>query len=297
MNDRISSLRLFVRVARTGSFTAAGKESGLSQPSVSRIISKLEADLGAVLFVRSTHAMKLTDAGIEYLARVDPILSSLEEADHLVRGDGELRGRLRVGAATSFAVRELIPRMPAFLREHPGLHMDLVLTDSRQELIEEAIDVVFRFGALPDSTMIARKLCDTPRIIVASPSYLQRVEAPRTPADLVNHEVVLGPASAIPAGWRFEKDGKSTSVRVESQLNITVNEGTTAAAVAGLGIVSTAEIACRAELESGALVQLLEDWEMGTIETNAVLPGAGQAKASARAFADFLLRSFQGDQR
>ena len=104
MNDRISSLRLFVRVARTGSFTAAGREVGLSQPSASRIISKLEEDLGAALFIRSTHAVKLTEAGSDYLKRLDPILAALEEADHLVSGDGELRGHLRVGAATSLRV-------------------------------------------------------------------------------------------------------------------------------------------------------------------------------------------------
>ena len=293
MTDRILSLRLFVRVARTGSFTAAGKEVGLSQPSVSRIISKLEKDLGAALLTRSTHAVKLTEAGTEYLARVDPILSALEEADQEVRGDGVLRGRLRIGAATSFAVREVIPRLPDFLKDHPELHVDLVLTDSRQELIEEAIDVVFRFGPLPDSSMIARKMCDTPRVIVASPAYLERAAPLRTPADLVSHTVILGPSGAMPAGWRFEKDGKEASVRVESKMSVSVNEGATAAALSGLGVVSTAVLGCRAELESGALVHLLPDYKMGLIETNAVLPGAGQAKASARAFAEFMVTSLR----
>ena len=98
MSDRISTLRLFCRVAITGSFTAAGKEIDLSQPSVSRIISNLEKDLGAALFVRSTHAVKLTEAGADYLARIEPILAALEEANHLVRSDGKLQGRLRVGS-------------------------------------------------------------------------------------------------------------------------------------------------------------------------------------------------------
>ena len=112
MSDRISSLRLFVRVARTGSFTTAGKEIGLSQPSVSRIISSLEKDLGAALFVRSTHAVKLTEAGADYLKKIDPILDALEEANHLVGGNGELKGHLRIGSATSFAIREIVPRLP-----------------------------------------------------------------------------------------------------------------------------------------------------------------------------------------
>ena len=282
-----------MRVARTGSFTAAGKEVGLSQPSVSRIVSKLEQDLGAILLARSTHAVKLTDAGTEYLARVDPLLAALEEADHHVRGDGALRGRLRIGAATSFAIRDIIPRMPQFLEKHPDLHIDLVLTDSRQELIEEAIDIAFRYGPLPDSTMIARKLSDEPRVVVASPKYLAHAPALNTPADLVNHKIVIGPASVIAAGWRFHKDGKETSVRLDGHTHVTVNEAATACAIAGLGVVSTARLGCQSELETGQLTQLLPEWEMGSVELNAVLPGAGQAKASARAFADFMVATLK----
>ncbi|MEM1090098.1 MAG: LysR family transcriptional regulator [Pseudomonadota bacterium] len=293
MKDRISSLNLFSRVARTGSFTAAGKEVGLSQPSVSRIVSKLEQELGAALLVRSTHAVKLTEAGAEYLARLDPILASLEEANHLVRGTGELHGNLRVGAATSFAVREIIPRLPAFVAQHPELRIDLVLTDSHQSLIEEAIDVALRFGTLRDSSMIARKLADSPRLLAAAPEYLARAGTPKVPADLAAHQIILGPSSSGSAGWTFSKGGKTTSVRVESRLMITVNEGTTAAALAGMGVVSTALMGCRSEIENGTLVQVLPDWQIGTVEANAILAGGRQAKASARAFVDYLVRSFR----
>ncbi|MEM9007697.1 MAG: LysR family transcriptional regulator [Cyanobacteria bacterium P01_F01_bin.86] len=293
MNDRISTLRLFCRVARTGSFTAAGKEVDLSQPSVSRIISKLEKDLGAALFVRSTHAVKLTEAGADYLARIDPILSALEEANYLVRSDGKLQGRLRVGAATSFTVREIIPRLPDFLAQHPGLQVDLVLTDTRQDLIEQAIDVALRFGPLSDSTMVARRLAVTPRLIAASPAYLAKAGTPQIPTDLAGHQVIIGPSSMGSTGWSFKKDGKTLSVRVEGQLMVTVNEASTAAALAGMGIISTASLGCRAELERGELVQILADWEIGTIEVNALLPGGRSAKPSAHAFADYLVASFR----
>ncbi|MEL6928144.1 MAG: LysR family transcriptional regulator [Cyanobacteria bacterium J06600_6] len=292
MSDRISTLRLFCRVARTGSFTAAGKEVDLSQPSVSRIISKLEKDLGAALFVRSTHAVKLTEAGADYLARIDPILSALEEANHLVRSDGKLQGRLRVGAAISFAFREIIPRLPDFLEQHPNLNIDLVLTDSYQDLIEQAIDVALRFGPLSDSTMVARRLAVTPRLIAASPAYLAKAGTPQIPTDLAGHQVIIGPSGMGSTGWTFKKDGKTLSVRVEGQLMVTVNEASTAAALAGMGIISTAYLVCRAELESGELVQLLTDWEIGTVEVNALLAGGRSAKPSARAFAEYLVTSF-----
>ena len=284
---------MFCRVAVTGSFTAAGQEIDLSQPSVSRIISKLEKDLGAALFVRSTHAVKLTEAGADYLARIEPILAALDEANHLVRSDGKLQGRLRVGSAISFAVREIIPRLPEFLSQHPDLNVDLVLTDSFQDLIDQGIDVALRFGQLRDSTMIARRLGAKPRLLAASPAYLAKAGIPKMPADLAGHQVIIGPSSMGATGWNFKKDGKTLSVRVEGQLMVTVNEASTVAAVAGMGIVSTSFWGCRAELERGELVQILPDWEIGTAEVNALLAGGKSAKPSARAFADYLVASFR----
>lgn len=293
MSDRIQSLQLFCRVARTESFTAAGKEVGLSQPSVSRIISALERDLAAALFVRSTHAVKLTEVGLEYLHRIEPLLTMLEEANHMVRGDGTLKGRLRVGCATSFAVREVIPRMADFAEAHPGLKIDFVLSDSMQDLIDQAIDVAIRFGELSDSTLIARKLGDTRRMAVASPAYLEREGTPRTPADLANHKVIVGPSGRGTTGWTFTRNGKTTSVRVESQITVTVNEAATAAAVLGLGVVTTSYWGCRDEIESGKLVELFPGWEIGHVDVHAVLAGGRAAKPSARAFADHLVQSFR----
>lgn len=293
MSDRISTLRLFCRVAILGSFTAAGQEIDLSQPSVSRIISKLEKDLGAALFVRSTHAVKLTEAGADYLARIEPILAALEEANHLVRSDGKLQGRLRVGSALSFAEREIVPRLPDFLAQHPDLNVDLVLTDSFQDLIDQGIDVALRFGSLRDSTMVARPLGGKPRLLAASPAYLAKAGTPKTPADLAGHQVIIGPSSMGATGWNFKKDGKTLSVRIEGQLMVTVNEVSTVAAVAGMGIISTSFWGCRAEIESGELVQILADWEIGTAEVNALLAGGKSAKPSARAFVDYLVASFR----
>ncbi|MEM7303172.1 MAG: LysR family transcriptional regulator [Pseudomonadota bacterium] len=292
MSDSVSALRLFCRVARTESFTAAGKEIGLSQPSVSRIISKLETDLGAALFVRSTHAVKLTEAGTNYLGRIEPVLASLEEANHMVRGDGTLKGRLRVGCATSFAVREVIPRITEFVEAHPELKIDFVLTDSMQDLIDQAIDVAIRFGELADSTLVARKIGETPRMAIASPTYLEKAGTPEAPADLANHTVVVGPSGAGVTGWSFTKNGKTTSVRVEHQVSVTVNEAATAAAVSGLGVVTTSYWGCKEEIENGKLIQIFPDWEIGFVEVHAVLPSGRNAKPSARAFTDYLVKSF-----
>ncbi|MEO0364348.1 MAG: LysR family transcriptional regulator [Pseudomonadota bacterium] len=295
MPERISSLRLFVRVARTGSFTQAAKEVGLSQPSVSRIVASLEKELGAELFIRSTHALKLTEAGAEYLSRLDPILASLEEANHLVRGTGELRGTLRIGSPTSYAVREIVPRLPQFLEQHPKLRIDLVMTDTFQDLIQDGIDIAFRFGRLSDSNMTARKVMTCERIIVASPDYLERVGTPQTPSDLVNHKIIKGPPSIGLAGWSFTKRGKKTSIKVSGQLSFSVNEGAIAAAVSGLGIVLSAVVGCRTELNRGQLVRLLPEWTIGTVDGHALMAGGRMTKASAKAFVDYMTDLYRNE--
>jgi DNA-binding transcriptional LysR family regulator len=294
MNDRFSTFRLFVRVARTGSFSAAGRELGLSQPSVSRIIAALEQEVGVALLTRSTRAVTLTEAGNDYLARIEPILTALEEADHAVRGTGELRGLLRVSTVTSFAVREIIPRLPRFTARHPRLRIEFVLNDQRQDLVSEGIDVALRFGALTDSGLTARRICVSRRLMAASPAYLATAGTPKVPEDLAAHPMILGPAGSVQEGWTFRKDGKTTTIRIEGQLVINSAEGTTAAAIAGLGIVSTGYMACRAELASGTLVEVLPDWQMATAGVHALTPSGRAAKPSARAFTDFLIEEMRG---
>jgi DNA-binding transcriptional LysR family regulator len=286
MTDRFQALRLFVRVARTGSFSAAARELGLSQPSASRIVAELERELSAALVIRTTRAVKLTEAGSDYLARVEPILAALEEADHAARGGGELRGLLRIGTSSSFGVREVIPRLPAFLAQHPHLRIGLAISDARQDLVTEGVDLAFRLGTLTKATIIARKLGQGSRLVAASPGYLRSVPLPESPSDLAAHVVILGPGLG-PDAWSFTKSGRRLSVRVEGRLSVDANEAAIAAAVAGLGLTVTSLWACRAELERGDLVRVLPDWAMEPIDLHAIFPAARTPKPSARAFANY----------
>ncbi len=288
MNDHLSSLRLFVRVARRGSFSAGGRELNIPQPTVSRTIATLERKMGAALFTRTTRAVTLTEAGADFLARIEPILGALDEAEYAVRGTGELRGVLRIGLSSTFAIREIAPRLPSFMEKHPALRVELLADDMRQNFVNESIDIGLRLGPLPDSTAVARRIATWPRVIVASPAYLERFGVPQTPADLAAHSVIVGPSRLGPA-WTFRKNGKATSVRVGGRLMATVNEVATAAAVAGLGLTTMASVGCRGEIENGSLVRVLADWDMGAVELHAVFPDGRGAKPSARAFADFLV--------
>lgn len=288
MNDRLSSLHLFVRVARRGSFSAGGRGLNIPQPTVSRMIATLEREMGVALFTRTTRAVALTEAGVDFLARIEPILAALDEAEHAVRGTGELRGVLRVGLSSTFAIREIAPRLPLFMEQNPALRVELLTDDMRQDFVSEGIDVGLRFGALPDSTAVARRVGTWPRVIVASPAYLKTAGVPQTPADLAAHSVIVGPSLPGPV-WTFRKDGKTMSVRAGGRLTATVNEVATAVVVAGLGLASMARVGCQRELNDGSLVQVLPDWNMGSVELHAVFPGGKAIKPSARAFADFLV--------
>ena len=293
MNDKLLALRLFVRVARTGSFSAAARELDLSQPSVSRIIAALEKDVGGALVTRTTRAVTLTDVGNDYLTRVEAILASLEEADHAVSGSRELRGSLRVALPASFGVREIIPVMPGFLARHPSLNVSLLMSDQRQDTIKEGIDVALRLGELADSSATARLIGRTRRLVAASPTYLKARGTPETPADLAAHAAIVGPAGTSAGKWTFEKDGQSVSARINNRLTVSVNEAAVAAAVAGIGVVTTALWGCRAELASGSLIQLLPDWKMGDVEVHGMFTPGRLPKPSARALVEYLIEELR----
>jgi DNA-binding transcriptional LysR family regulator len=294
MNDRLFALRLFARIARKRNFSAAGRELNVPQSTVSRTIARLEREIGAALLVRTTRAVILTDAGSDFLARIEPALAELDEAEHAASGTGELRGILRIGLGINFAVREVIPRLSAFMDRHPALQIDLMMGDQRQDLVGEGVDVALRLGPLSDSTATARRILAWPRIIAASRAYLDKALPPRVPADLPQHAIILGPGS-LGGRWSFRKDGTATSVKVEGRLTARASEGAIAAAVAGLGIVMASLGACRREVEGGELVRLLPEWDAGLVELNAVFASGRAAKPSARAFVDYLVRALRED--
>jgi len=289
------ALRLYARVARLGSFSAAARECGLSQSQASRIVADLEAELGVRLLSRTTRAVVPTDVGGEFLARIEPILENLDEAEQSVREGGELRGLLRMSMPTSFAIREVIPRLAAFADRHPRLRIQFHLGDRRHDLVREAVDVAIRLGRLSDSTATAKLIAMIPRVAVASPEYLARNGAPETPDDLVRHRIVAGPAAAVPTAWRFERHGQQSEIKLEAHFSTDENEGAIAAAAAGFGITSTSFWACRRELEAGALVCLLPEWTLSGIPAHAYFPMGRATRSAARAAIDHLVADFRRD--
>ncbi|GGE98586.1 transcriptional regulator [Aliidongia dinghuensis] len=293
----IFALKLYTRVARLGSFSAAARECGLSQPQASRIVADLEAGLGARLLTRTTRAVVPTEAGTDFLERVEMILAALDDAEQSVREGKELRGLVRASMPTSFGVHTLIPLLADFTDRHPDLHVQLLLEDRRLDLVRDAVDVAIRLGSTAGATATVRAIGTIPRVIVAAPAYLDRAGAPETPDDLARHRIVGGPASAVPTAWVFERDGETTAVDLQPHFSTNENEGAVAAAVAGLGITSTSRWACARALAEGALVPLLTAWRMKDIPAHAYFPMGAATRAAARALVDHLVTELRREAK
>jgi DNA-binding transcriptional LysR family regulator len=288
MSDRLQEFRVFVRAAETGSFSRAGRELSLSQPSVSRIIGELEARLGVTLLLRSTRRMTVTDAGSLFLDRARAILADIEDAEDAARGLDSLRGTIRLVIPILYGTREIIPRLATFLATHPLLRVELSVADQRQDLVAEGADVAIRTGDLDDSSFGARKLVSLTRMLVASPAYLAARGTPKTPADLAAHDCIFGPGNFGRASWSFRRGDSEISVDVHGRINTDSGPGVFASAVAGLGIAMMSTVMAGDELSAGRLVPLLRGYKLPSVDVHAIFPGGPRPSAKVRALVDFL---------
>jgi len=289
MKDLLS-LRLYTRVARLGSISAAARDCGLSQSQASRIIADLETGLGTRLLSRTTRAVVPTEAGRQFLIRVEAILDAVEDAQNSVREEGELRGIVRISMPGTIGYREVIPRLPAFMALHPQLRVQIVLEDQRQDLVRDAVDVSIRLGKLTDSSATAQLLTSVPRVLLAARSYVDQAGAPSSPADLAHHRIISGPSGT--AGWTFERDGQVVTIDLQPHMTINDNEGAVVAATAGLGICSTAMRTIRKEVLDGSLVELLVGWKRPDVDIHAYFPQGRGTRSAARKLVTYLKEEF-----
>ena len=297
MSDRLRELSVFVRAAESGSFSGAAREFRLSQPSVSRMVASLEARLGVKLLLRTTRRVTPTDAGAVFLERSRQILADLDEAAHAARGAESLHGILRVALSVAFGTREVIPRLPAFLAQHPRLRVELLISDRTEDLIAEGADLALRFGRLADSQFGARLLATAPRFVVASAEYLAQRGIPRTLADLSRHDCIIGPGMSGQSGWSFKRSGAVKSVAIEGRVQVASSEGVVACVKAGLGLAVVSRWMCSTELERGELSHVLQDYQLGPVEVHAIYPAGRRPSPKVRSFSDYLAANLGGTIR
>jgi len=289
-----SELLLVVELARAGGMSAAARELDVTPAAVSKRLAQIEARLGVRLFNRSTRRLSLTAEGEVYLENARRILGEIDDLDALIASrQAAPRGLLKVNAPLGFGRSYIAPAIAEFAQQYPEVSLQLQLTDRPADFVREAFDVAVRFGDLPDTSLIARKIAPNRRLVCASPGYLKKHGTPVTPHDLARHQcIVLRQNEAAYGLWRFTKGRRSETVKVRGNLSSNDGEVTLTWGLAGLGILQRAEWDLARYLRSGRLVQVLEDYALPQADIYAVFPERHHLSAKVRVFVDFLVAYF-----
>lgn len=288
--NQVSELAFFTMLIKLGSLAATAREMNLTPPAVSKRLAQLEQRLGVRLLNRTTRRISLTNEGEVYLACAQRILDEIEEMEHQVSSSRAApKGLLRVNAPLGFGRSYVGPAISSFAKRYPDVEVQLQLTDRPINLPDDAIDVGIRFGDLPDSRLIARKIAANRRLLCASPTYLRSAGHPEAPKDLMQHNcIVLRQNDAAFGTWRLTRGKQTESIKVRGSLS--TNEGEVALnwALEGHGILMRAEWDLAKYLRSGRLVEVLEDYETPPADIYAVYLERLNLSAKVSFFIDHL---------
>ncbi|QFT30707.1 HTH-type transcriptional regulator DmlR [Labrenzia sp. THAF82] len=288
MSIDLKSLELFVRVAALGAIGKAGTEFGLSATAATQRLQALEATVGTQLFHRTTRAVSLSTDGEIFLAHAKRILGDVEEALADIQPDPrDIKGELRIACSASFGRLHIAPHVTEFLDRHPGVSLQLAMSDSVIDIVEQGIDIAIRIGALAPSTLKARKLAVSPRRLVAAPSYLERYGIPSSLDELKTHNCL---AREDMRTWSLAApDGTVHDIKTSGNFSSTSAEAITEAALSGLGIARKCTWEIADQLAAGALRPVLGSYSVSPFwKVFAVRPPSRLPSARVRAFTDFL---------
>ncbi|HHJ36197.1 MAG TPA: LysR family transcriptional regulator [Gammaproteobacteria bacterium] len=272
--DVMHSMAVFRRVVEAKNFSAVARETNMSQSTVSKHIAALEERLGTKLLNRSTRSLKLTEAGKEYYHHCIRILNDFHEAEASV-GKGKIKptGTLRISTSAAFGKTCLLPNLKEFFTAYPDIDIDLLFDDHYIDLVKEGIDLAIRIGPLADSSLIARKIGTSPRVVVASPDYLVKHGRPKKPADLEKHDCLFYSLQKSPDLWYFNSTQEGDeSIRVSGRLKASSPDAICDATIEGLGISVLCEWFAKKHIQQGKLKVILPDYRPTAYDIHAVYP-------------------------
>ena len=297
MQDRIGrtgEMAVFVAVAETGSLSGAARKLGLTPSAVSRIVARTEARLGVRLMVRTTRALRLTAEGETFGRAARRILADLDEVEHAIADRGHPSGRVRISAATAHGRLVIVPVLADLSARHPGLVIDIELSDELADVLGGRADIAIRFGPLADGPLTARRLGETGRTVVASPAYLARFGTPERPADLAGHNCLDFNFRRSERGWPFREDGRDFILPVTGSMTANNGETLVQLALAGVGITRVGNFHITEDLAAGRLVPLLQAFNPQDREAiHAVFVGGAAMPARVRVVVDFIAEALR----
>ena len=291
--DKFRQIETFVEVVARGSLSAAARAEGVAPALIGRGLDALESRLGIKLLQRTTRRLVLTDEGAAFLEDCQRILAELEEAESAAsERSARATGHLFVSAPAGFGRQHVAPLLPSFLAEHRELTVNLNLTDRLVAVVAEGVDVAIRIASLNDSSLVGAKLADNHRVVVGSPSYLRRHGTPRTLADLARHNCLAISSEGSQRGWTFLDRGKPVTLKVGG--NMECNDGAVlhAWALAGKGLAWRSMWEVGAQIASGELCTVLDDYAAPGNDIYAVFAQRRHLPLRIRSFVDFLRRSY-----
>jgi len=286
------ALAIFAKVVELRSFAATSAELGLSKATVSKAVSRLEARLGARLFNRTSRRLSLTDAGQQLSERAARLLADGEAAENEALAQSAApRGLVRLAVPMTFGVKVVAPLLPEFLAQYPDVSIDLHLSDATVDLVGEGFDAGLRIARLPDSSLIARRLCAMPRYTVAAPSYLKRHGRPTHPMHLAQHKCFGYAYLSSASSWQYTNAaGEQASVRPAGQLRVNNGEALLPSVVAGQGIADLPEFIVGDAIASGEVEVILKGWKQPEGAVHLVTPPGGPRPARVEVLTEFLSR-------
>jgi DNA-binding transcriptional LysR family regulator len=287
--DKLTSMNVFVRVARGGSFASGARELGISRAMATKHIMQLEGSLGTRLFNRTTRSLSLTDVGASYLERCQQVLLDVEEMEAAVTHlQTEPRGLLKISAPPVIGATHIARAVAEFLKMHPDLTIDMILQSSPGDLIDEGIDIAIYLGAMDDTSMVARKLASSSLVVCGSPEYLAKNGIPKTPEDLLTHSCLVNWAIAPRNKWQFKSEAGFKVINVSGRMQSNAAHTIRIAAINGLGLVMLPIYVVGNDIEKGALKVVLENYSLPPLDIHAVYPHRKYLSAKVRGFIDFL---------
>jgi DNA-binding transcriptional LysR family regulator len=297
--NRSGEMEVFVQAVDRGGFSAASRVLGLTPSAVSKLVGRLEARLGTQLVQRSTRKLQLTAEGRQFYERSRRVLADIDEAERSVTADAAPRGRVAINTSVSFGTQVLVPLVPRFIAQHPQVALDIALTDRVVDLMDERADIAIRWGPLPSSDLVARRLGETAQAIVGSPDYLARHGTPRKPADLQRHRQLDFSYRRRVPDWPLRVDGQQLDVPVHGSVRAGDGETLRHLALAGAGLARLSRYHIQADLDAGRLVPVLEKYNPRDIAPiHAVYLGkVDRVPSRVRAVLDFLVAHVGADPR